>query len=276
MMLGGEAASRLRALAGQGDDEIDLAEAALALALLAAPKTNLAPYRDHLAAIAGDVADAGRGGARLGARIAALNQVIFTRHGYEGDTLTYDDLENANLIRVIDRRRGLPVALGVIYIHAARAQGWRAEGLNFPGHFLLRLEFGSERAIVDPFHGGRERSTADLRDLLKASAGNDAELTPRLYEPVGNRDVLLRLQNNVTTRLARDGRLDDAVASLDAMILFAPGESRLWFERGAYQARLGNLGAAIESLEAFIARADSDGARREAAALMQRLRRRLN
>jgi regulator of sirC expression with transglutaminase-like and TPR domain len=268
----GEATVTLKALGAVADEELDLAEGALALAAVARPAVPLAPYRAHLAQLAHDVAPA----RSLSERIAALNAALFERNGYEGDAATYDDLDNANLIRVIDRRRGLPVALGILYLHAARAQGWRAEGLNFPGHFLLRLEDGRERAIVDPFHGGMIRSTADLRGLLKASAGAEAELNPRLYEAVSNRQVLLRLQNNVVTRLAKAEKYDEAVASIDAMILLAPRAVRLWFERGAYQAKLGNLGAAIGSLETFIARAESPGAKAEAAALLATLKRRLN
>jgi regulator of sirC expression with transglutaminase-like and TPR domain len=209
-------------------------------------------------------------------RIETINRVLFVDHGYRGDGETYDDLENANLIRVIDRRKGLPVALGVIYMHVARAQGWPIAGLNFPGHFLVRIDDDTRRAIVDPFHGGRVCEASDLRDLLKATAGAEAELTPRLYEPAGNRQVLLRLQNNVTTRLARAGRLDEAIESLDAQLLLAPEEGRLWFERGAYQARLGNVRAAIESLEAFVARAGTASARRDAETVIAGLRRRLN
>jgi regulator of sirC expression with transglutaminase-like and TPR domain len=268
----GEAAEILKAQGAAQDEDIDLAEGALALAAVSRPSVKLAPYREHLAAIAGDVAPADA----LAGRIESLNAALFVRHGYEGDAASYDDLDNANLIRVIDRRKGLPVALGILYMHAARAQGWRAEGLNFPGHFLLRVDDGRARAIVDPFHGGLTRSTSDLRGLLKASAGNDAELHPRLYEPVSNRQVLLRLQNNVTSRLAKAGKFEEAVASIEAMTLLAPRAARLWFEKGAYQAKLGNLTAAIASLEIYIARADSAGAKSEAAALLATLKRRLN
>lgn len=98
---------------------------------------------------------------------AALAEAM-RRQGYAGDVLTYDDLQNANLIRVIDRRKGLPVALGILWIHAARARGWRADGLAFPGHFLVRLE---HRVIVDPFNEGRLCDAAFLRRLLRATAG---------------------------------------------------------------------------------------------------------
>jgi regulator of sirC expression with transglutaminase-like and TPR domain len=271
------AEEKLKALAALPDEAVDIAEGALAFAVLARPTAQLAPYRAHLAELAHAVGEAARGaGAGVAGRIETINRVLFASHGYRGDGETYDDLENANLIRVIDRRKGLPVALGVIYMHAARAQGWPVVGLNFPGHFLVRIDDGAQRAIVDPFHGGRVCEAADLRDLLKATSGADAELTPRLYEPVGNRQVLLRLQSNVTARLARAGRLDEAVASLNAQLLLAPEEGRLWFERGAYQVRLGNVRAAIESLEAFVARAGTASARREAETLIAGLRRRLN
>ena len=69
----------------------------------------------------------------LGRARQALNDIILLKHGYSGDELTYDDLQNANLMRVIDRRKGLPVALGILYLHAARAQGWDRSVSAFPG-----------------------------------------------------------------------------------------------------------------------------------------------
>src|SRR3546814_1821098 len=97
---------------------------------------------------------------------------------------------NANLMRVIGRRRGLPVALGILYLHGARAQGWAICGLNFPGHFLLRLDLGAERSIIDPFNGGKPRDAVGLRALLTGMAGENAELRPEHTRPVGCRDVL--------------------------------------------------------------------------------------
>ena len=59
------------------------------------------------------------------------------RYGYDGDRLSYDDPRNADLMAVIDRRRGLPVALGILYIHAARAAGFEARGLEFARPFSV-------------------------------------------------------------------------------------------------------------------------------------------
>src|SRR5690606_35482921 len=175
--------------------------------------------------------------ADLRVRVEALNAAMFGRHGYRGDTESYDDLDNANLLSVIDRRRGLPIALSILYIATARALGWPAEGINFPGHFLVRVDGGGESALVDPFNGGALRDSADLRALLKGLQGEGAELRPEHYAPAGNRMILLRLQNNIKARLVAAGAFERALAVVERMAMLAPGEPALWHELGALHAR---------------------------------------
>src|SRR6516162_9990102 len=162
----------------------------------------------------------------------ALNEIILLKNGYSGDELSYDDLQNANLMRVVDRRKGLPVALGILYIHAARAQGWDIAGLAFPGHFLVRLADGAGRVIVDPFHAGQICGASELRELLKAAAGRDSELLPEHYEPVSDREVLLRLQNNLKARLLQAQQNDRALMVVETMLMLAPDLAELWREAG--------------------------------------------
>ncbi|WP_448207035.1 SirB1 family protein [Azospirillum sp. sgz302134] len=272
-----EAREILRRVGQQTDDEIDLAEAALALGALELPGTPLEDYRRHIAAIVGDLADRVDPIAdSLEARISWLHEVIIERHGYSGDHDTYDDLQNANLLRVIDRRRGLPVALGILFMHAARSQDWPVMGLNFPGHFLIRMDAEGGRAIIDPFNEGQVRTAVDLRDLLKATAGSAAELEPGHYQPVSNRDVLLRLQNNIKLRHLSAHDVPKALEVLEAMRLFAPEEPSLWRETGLLEAHAGNLTAAVAALESFMALTDSDRHRHQTAALIQQLKNRLN
>ncbi|MEI7608294.1 MAG: transglutaminase-like domain-containing protein, partial [Rhodospirillaceae bacterium] len=257
-----EAREYLRKVGEQADADIELAEAALMLAVLDRPSGDLDSYRRHLAELAEDVA--GRvppgGEGEVGARVAALRDTLVNRYGYQGDTQTYEDLQNANLMGVIDRRRGLPVALGIIFLHVARVRGWEAEGLNFPGHFLIRLEAGGGRVIIDPFRKALECGAADLRDLLKATAGAEAELEPDHYAPVDNRSILLRLQNNIKLRHLRANQVNKALEVLEDMLLFAPKEPALWRETGLLRAHFGNLTAAIAALETFMEMAGNDPA----------------
>ena len=124
------------------DVEIDIAGAALLLARIDAPESDWRAARRHLSELAREAVELARAqrARDLAARAGALAGLITARHRYRGDTDTYDDPANANLIRVVERRRGLPVALGVLWLHCTRAIGWGAHGIDFPGHFLLALE----------------------------------------------------------------------------------------------------------------------------------------
>jgi regulator of sirC expression with transglutaminase-like and TPR domain len=226
--------------------------------------------------MASDLADLVR---RRGASAEALAEVIARSYAYRGDAESYDDLQNADLVRVIERRKGLPVALSILYLHVARLQGWDAEGLAFPGHFLIRVSVDGARHVVDPFHEGMLRDAADLRGLLRQVLGPDAELSPQHFDPVPDRDVLLRLENNVRLRLAKREDWPGAAQSLERMLAIAPDRPELLFEAGQLNARLDNRRAAIAAFERFLGMEgpDSDpNLRQRASALLQELRRGLN
>jgi regulator of sirC expression with transglutaminase-like and TPR domain len=269
-------AAFLRALGGSEGRVLPLAEAALALASFDRPRVDFARYRDHLRLIVRDVARHPGATGGLAERARALNEIILLKHGYAGDELTYDDLQNANLMRVIDRRKGLPVVLGILFIDVARAQGWEAAGLAFPGHFLIRLSQHAERLIVDPFHQGQICRAAELRDLLKSVAGADSELVPEYYAPVADRDVLLRLLNNLKSRLLQQQRYERAVDVVERMLMLAPDLADLWREAGLLHRELGNIRAAASAFEHYVVRAPDGVARHQAAAILQQLRGQLN
>jgi regulator of sirC expression with transglutaminase-like and TPR domain len=267
----------LRRCAAIDDGEIDLAAAALAFAALARPDTPVAPYRLHLRALAADVAArATAGRLDLTEQIHLLNTVLFEMHGYAGDRETYDDLRNANLMSVIDRRRGLPIALAILYVHAARAQGWRIEGVNFPGHFLLRLRDAGSGAVIDPFNGGRVLGAADLRALIASMEGEKAELRHEHCRAAGNRQMLLRLQNNIKLRLLHDDKPAEAVAVIQHMLLIAPDDPALWHEAGILYGRLGNMRAAVAALEKLAALSRGSAEHGQAVQLLAEIKSQLN
>ena len=241
----------LDALGQLPDAELDLADAALQLARTSLPGADWKAARAHLSALARDAAYLGAEGVEGRAR--ALATLLAGRHGYRGDSETYDDLANANLIRVIERRRGLPVALGILWLHAARAAGWEAHGLDFPGHFLIGLTAAGRQVAVDPFDGGAVLDAPALRALVKRIEGPGSELRPGLLRAVGNRPVLLRLQNNIKLRLLRAGDVAGALECTEQMLRLAPAAPTPWREAALMRERLGLVGAAISAWEQFIA-----------------------
>jgi len=269
-------ANYLRELGASDERILPIAEAALALASFERPRVGPSRYREHLKLLARDVGRHPAAAGDVAERARALNEIILLKHGYSGDALTYDDLQNANLMRVVDRRKGLPVALGILYIHVGRAQDWETVGLAFPGHFLIRLSDGPDRLILDPFHGGRICTAAELRELLKATTGAESELQAEYYTPVPDRDVLLRLQNNLKARLIQAEQYERAVMVAETMLMLAPDLAELWREVGLLHAKLGNMRSASAALEQVVLRASEGAARHQAAALLQQLRSKLN
>ncbi|MCU1381781.1 MAG: hypothetical protein JWL71_478, partial [Acidobacteria bacterium] len=111
---------------------------------------------------------------RIYAKIAALNEFLFDDMGFAGNETDYEDPRNSFLNEVLDRRTGIPITLSLVYMEVARRAGLAVEGVNFPGHFLLRCRTErtlpyAEDLIIDPFHRGALRS----RETLARQSGDD-------------------------------------------------------------------------------------------------------
>ncbi|HBK07588.1 MAG TPA: hypothetical protein DDZ81_17345 [Acetobacteraceae bacterium] len=250
-----EPRAALAAIGQLTDAEIDIGNAALQLARVDVPEADWHPAAVHLSALAKGAVQRANMIDRedLPGRAAALSDLLAGEFGYAGDTETYDDPANANLIRVIERRRGLPVALGVLWLHAARSAGWGSHGVDFPAHFLIALEGQKTQVVVDVFNGGQVMSAKELRALLKRVEGEKAELRPGLLQPMSTRRVLLRLQNNIMTRRLGAGDLRGGLRCTEDMLLIAPDQAELWRQAGIMNQRLEQVAAARDCYLRFLA-----------------------
>lgn len=277
----------LDAVGQMPDVEIDIAGAALQFARIDAPDADWAAALDELTALARDAVAMSRemDGDDVAARAGALAGLIAGRHRYAGDAETYDDPANANLIRVTERRRGLPVALGILWLHCARSIGWGAHGLDFPGHFLIALEGvpvkgrrqpGPSQVVLDVFAGGVPLDSRDLRGLLKRVQGPAAELKPGMLAPMSARRVLLRLQENIRTRRLTGGDAEGALAATLDMLRVAPDAAVLWRDAAMLHQRLDQVTAALRCFNRMLELVpEGEGAARARSAI-EELRGRLN
>lgn len=276
-----EARAALDAAGQLPDDELDIGAIALQFARIDAPEADWRAAAAELSAIARRAVELAAGDAAADRgdperRRLVLVRLLHGEFGLRGDAETYDDMANANLIRVLERRRGLPVALGVLWLHAAEAAGWGAHGLNVPGHFLLALENPRGQMILDVFGGGAHLQAPDLRRLLKLGEGDQAELRAGALAPMTKRDVLLRLQNNIGLRRLAAQDAEGALACTRDMLRLAPRHAWLWRETGLIELRLERIGAALQSLDRSL---EIEPRGEEAArirGLVEQLRNRLN
>jgi regulator of sirC expression with transglutaminase-like and TPR domain len=257
-----------------GEAPFAIAEAGLMLSALDHPARAPEPYCNHLAEITDACGDALRFAYRAHDAAEALAAQLAGRFGYDGDRLSFDDPKNADLMAVIERRRGLPVALGILYLHGARAGGLQAVGLGTPNRFLLQLGIKGQTVLIDPFDGG---AVIDRERLGGPPAMGGGLPDPRFITPVGDIDVLLRLQNNLKLRALKAGERERALVILERMALIAPVRPELRIEQAALFEQIGSLGAAKRAYEAAMDLAEmGTDLHNEAAMALTCLKRQLN
>ena len=264
------------------DENIDLAKTAIYLAAYKYQGRNLERYFNHLKKLVKDTnmrhAELLEAGASDDAetQVAALKQIIADQNNYIGDSEDYDNLLNADLIAVIDRAKGLPISLCILYIQVGRALDWDVEGLNIPGHFVVRVQKNGRRIIFDPFYGGGLLEAPQLREFVKRARGAGAELQVEYFESAKNREILVRLQNNIKLRQIDSEDYRAALETIERTLLIAPDEYRLLLDAGVLYSRIDQPLASIKALEGYIEKVPNPQHKFEAQMLLKSVRDSLN
>lgn len=257
------------------DEEIELDSAALMLSALDHDGIDVEPYLVLLRGI-GKAIDAERADIRDDellsgeAQGALLARVIGTQFGFVGDSDTYDAPLNADMVRVLDRRLGLPVSLSILYVAAARRAGWRAHALNTPGHVLVSIGPGDAPAIIDPFRRGALVQAEQLADLLTRAAVSGSQAQSAV-EPMSNRMTLVRLLLNQATRAEDDGDTWRASTIYERMTVVAPEHDAGWWALARLQLVHGEVEEARASLCAMLEISRDPERRRYVAAALSQL-----
>lgn len=244
----------LRALNEPGEA---LTPAALAIAGVEYPALDAAPYLQRLERM-GEAA-AGRllrhDGAPASVRIATLNAYLYEELGFSGNREHYDDPRNSFMNEVLDRRLGIPISLAVVYLEIGRRAGLRLEGVNFPGHFLVRAPAGAgemEDLIVDPFHSGALLSEVDCRHLLRQHLGEEAAFDHGLLSTATRQHIVVRMLVNLKRLYVRMRSLPQARAISDLLLAVDPSALAELRDRGLLAYHMEDFAAALKDLEAYL------------------------
>ncbi len=199
-----------------------------------------------------------RGLDRASARDAAvtISQHLYVTLGFAGNEADYYDPKNSLLSDVLDRKLGIPISLALVYCEVARRVGVVAEGVSFPGHFLVCVRSGDENVLVDPFYRGRVLDDAALGALLERVAGQAgvaAKVTPLMIAKTTPRAFLSRWLMNLRSVYLARGELPRALLAVDRLVALSPGDKALLRDRGLLSARLGATSGAREDLERVLA-----------------------
>jgi regulator of sirC expression with transglutaminase-like and TPR domain len=273
-------------LMSRDDAGIELARACLQIAEDAYPGLDVDGYVGEIERFARRLRARIAIGAGPEDRVIALNEFLFADLGFSGNADDYYDPRNSYLNEVIDRRKGIPITLSVLYMEIGRRIDLPLEGVSFPGHFLVRLPMRGGTLVLDPFSGGAPQSAAELRERLqrvipRALGVGEPGGVPvadlpleQFLEPASNRQILARLLRNLKGVYRERDKPERLLEVLNRMIIVAPeaaGERR---DRGYVYHRLECWRPALQDLADYLERepeaADQDEVRARVVELAER------
>ncbi len=236
--MSGEARARFTEISRLADDDVPLDEAALLIAAESHENLDIAHYLGLLDGLAGRFEQSHTGTTSLGVSVNGLMDFIHVEEGFSGNVKNYYDAENNHLSRVLDTRHGIPITLALIHMALGTRLGIDVRGISFPGHFLVR--YGADQhVIVDPF-AGRILSRPDCATLLKQLAGARAVLRDEYFTAAGNKDILIRILDNLKQIYWRSKKWDESKDCIDRQLLLLPDRAEFSVQLGAVYEMQGN------------------------------------
>jgi len=161
---------------------------------------------------------------RDAAILANMHAVLFEEEGFLGNLEQYYNALNSYVPAVLSTRRGLPVTLSLIYKVVGQWAGLRVEGVNAPGHFMVRVRCDNAWMIVDPFFGGQVLSRSEAFDRIDRVAGRHLPRTDQMLATPTHGQWVARILGNLRQLFATEGRVEDLTAMTELKALLEKHE----------------------------------------------------
>lgn len=245
-----------RRIARMRDEDISLAEGALWIAAVEYPGLDIDNYLAQLNDMAARLRGRLRADIATAEKLLILNRYLFDELGFSGNTEDYYDPRNSFLNEVLDRKLGIPITLGLVYIEIGRRIGLGLHGVSFPGHFLVKCALRDGMVVLDPYSGGVSLGIDELQQRLR-SAGSpgdvDEAVLTHLLGAAPNREVLSRMLRNLKGVYTQRGDWLRALSASERLIALMPDDAgEEYRDRGAIYLKLECVRAAMGDLNTYL------------------------
>lgn len=239
-----------------------LARAALVIARIEYPRLKIEPYLERLDRM-GDAArrhierhiDQTGDSTSLSA-IKGFNAYLFDEQRFVGNRERYEDPRNSCLNEVLDQRTGIPITLSLVYMEVGHRAGLNVDGVNFPGHFLVRCpevtSRGSSGLIIDPFHGGALLSEHDCRLLLQKHVGPEVAFNKSLLAAATRSQVIVRMLLNLKRIYVHMRSFPQARDVTELLLAVTPSALSELRDRGLLAYHLNDVTGALRDLQTYL------------------------
>ncbi|GBL18899.1 hypothetical protein LBMAG37_07040 [Anaerolineae bacterium] len=235
---------------------IDVPSAALEFARsIAYPDLDVAHYLTELDELARAAQSSIGHHLETAARARALAAFLFQDEGFTGNTADYGNPANSFLNAVLDDRRGLPIALSVLYVAIGQRCQLPVYGVGMPGHFVAACSTPAGPLFIDAFNGGAELSPANCAQLVQSMTAQKLDFEQAWLNEFSAEDTLVRMLNNLRQAYVNRREWSLALKAVDQLQILHPARAAHWRTRGFIHLQAGELGAALRALEQFLCRA---------------------
>lgn len=190
-------------------------------------------------------------------KLSVLNQFFYTDLGFSGNANNFYAPENSYVNEVLQTRRGIPISIAVIWLELAQALELQAEGISFPGHFLVKVTLPEGLVVLDPLTG----DSLGLDNLAERLAPfrqhlgevNDMEAPLGLYlQPAPPRDILTRMLRNLKEIFNSQEDWHRLIKVQDRLLVLHPDALAEKRDRGLAFIELGQIKAARDDLLQYV------------------------
>ena len=192
-------------------------------------------------------------------RLRALNQFFYVDLAFSGNLNDYYAPDNSYLNAVLRTRRGIPIALAVLWLELAQGAGLQARGVSFPGHFLVKVLVAGGQVVLDPLTGQSltpEELSERLEPFLQRQGMSGDGVPLGLYlKAAGARDILARMLGNLKEIHRAREDWERQIAVQNRLIVLLPDAWGEWRDRGLARAELGQSHEAVLDLQMYLTHA---------------------
>ncbi|NBQ87915.1 MAG: transglutaminase [Betaproteobacteria bacterium] len=191
-------------------------------------------------------------------KLRVLNAFFFGELGFGGNVNDYYAPANSYLNEVLRTRRGIPISLSVLWLELARGLSLQADGVGFPGHFMVKVRLPQGQVVLDPFTG-ESQSPEQLSERIAAFRPDGAwreetEVPLALYlQPASAREMLARMLRNLREIHRSSNDMAMWFAVQDRLIVLLPQAWAEYRERGLMHASQGRLAQAVQDVQTYLA-----------------------
>jgi len=182
-------------------------------------------------------------------KISILNEHLFQRYGFRGDTDDYYNPKNNFLNEIIEKKSGIPISLSIIYSEVAKHIGLDLRIVGFPSHVIVKY---NEEILLDPFNKGKLLKLDDLEQILDKSFDGQVDFYPEFLDEISTDKIVIRMLRNLKNSYGQSFAYEKAMRCTNMILSLEPNSPEEIRDKGILEDRFSNHDLALEFLEKYL------------------------